>query len=137
MKLRSVLGAIFTAASLGLSVLPAAAADRDPFEQLDVLMNPEVLFRGVIREDDVSLVFKHLRESIAASARGEEPRESEALARRKDEISREMAVRGGVLLNVMLNAFEAAAKQAIREEFGGARSRSVPRREMPFPSLSD
>ena len=101
--------------------LPAAAQNKDPFERLESI-NPEVLFRGLIREDDVSLLFRHLRESMAASARGEEAQESEAMKRRTEQIQREVAARGSVLMGVLLSAFEQAAKQAVREglsEFSG------------------
>ena len=135
MNIRYLLGV--TVAGFALSVsLPAAAQDiprdRDPFEKLDAI-NPEVLFKGIVREDDVSLLFQHVRESIVASARGEEPKESEAMKRRADEIQREVAVRGSVLVGVLLQAFESAARQMIRDslsEFSsgnsGARNASRP-----------
>jgi hypothetical protein len=123
MNLRSVLGA--AAAGLALSQ-PLAAQERDPFERFDAI-NPEVLFKGIIREDDVSLLFSYVRESMAATARGEEPRESEAITRRTEEIHREVAARGSVLLS----ALESAAKQMVREAMsdissGNSRSRGAP-----------
>ena len=104
------------AVSMALS-LPAAAQSKDPFDALEAI-HPEVLFKGIIREDDVTLVFRHLRDSMAAAARGEEAQESEAMKRRSEQIQHEIAARGGVLLGALLSAFEAAAKQAIREGFG-------------------
>ena len=104
------------AVSMALS-LPAAAQSKDPFDAFEAI-NPEVLFKGIIREDDVTLVFRHLRESMAAAARGEEAQESEAMKRRTGQIQREVAARGHVLMGVVLSAFEAAAKQAVRERFG-------------------
>lgn len=130
MKLRHLL----CMAVVGLTLsLPAAANESDPFDKLETLINPETLFRGVIREDDVSLLFKHVRESIAASARGEEAPNSEEFNKRTEAIGREMAVRGGVLLGVLLNAIEETAKQVIREEFGVGAPRSVPRQKLPYP----
>ncbi|MEQ1774221.1 MAG: hypothetical protein ABL891_10615, partial [Burkholderiales bacterium] len=84
-----------------------------------------------IREDDVSLLFQHVRESMAATARGEEPKESEAVTRRTEAIQREVAARGGVLVDVLLSAFESAAKQMIREALsdmssGNSRSHTAP-----------
>lgn len=108
---------IFAMISLATAASVSAAAlaqSKDPFEKLEVI-RPEQLFKGIIREGDVSLLFRHLRESMAAAARGEEARESEALNRRSQEISRELASRGSELLGMMLSAFEAAARQAIRE----------------------
>ncbi len=104
------------AASLALSQ-PLAAYAADPFDKFDAI-NPEALFKGLIRENDVSLLFKHLRESMAASARGEEAVPSEAMQRRTEQIQRDIAARGSVLLGALLSAFEATAKQAVREGFG-------------------
>lgn len=101
-------------AGLALNAPAIAQEARDPFDALNV----EALFKGLIREDDVTLLFRHLRESMAAAARGETPQESEALNRRSEEISRDAFARGSVLMGVLLNAFESAAKQAIREGFG-------------------
>ena len=111
-----------TTATVGLALglassLPAAAQSKDPLNSFEAI-NPEVLFKGIIREDDVTLLFRHLRESMAAAARGEEAQESEAMKRRTEQIQREVAARGHVLMGVVLSAFEAAAKQAVRERFG-------------------
>jgi hypothetical protein len=111
MDLRYLLAITF--AGLALSQ-PVIAQERDPFEKFEAI-NPEMLFKGIIREDDVLLLFKHVRESVAASARGEVPRESEAVTRRSEEIQREVAIRGSVLVDALLSAFESAARQAIRE----------------------
>jgi hypothetical protein len=127
MNLRIMLGAAVAGIALCQSV---AAQERDPFERFDAI-SPEVLFKGIIREDDVSLLFRHLRESMAASARGETPRESEAINRRTEEIQREVAARGSVLAGVLLSALESAAKQIVREAMsdissGNSRSRGAP-----------
>ena len=122
MKLRLQLCNVAAALALSQISLPALAGDRDPFEKLDAI-NPEVLFKGIIREDDISMLFKHLRESMAASARGEQaPEPSDAFNRRAEVVQREMAARDGVLMGIMLSAFEAAAQQIVREglsEFSG------------------
>ncbi len=131
MNLRYLLGV--AAAGLALSQ-PAAAQENDPFERLEAI-NPEVLFKGIIREDDVSLLFQHVRESMAAAARGEEARESEAMKQRAEEIQREVAARGSVLVGVLLSAFEAAAKQAIRERLSEFPSSRAPR-SAPLPQGS-
>jgi hypothetical protein len=127
MNLRSMLGAVVAGIALSQSV---AAQERDTFERFDAI-NPELLFKGIIREDDVSLLFRHMRESMAASARGEEPKESEAITRRTEEIQREVAARGSVLVGVLLSALESAAKQMVREAMsdissGNSRSRNAP-----------
>jgi hypothetical protein len=134
MKLRYLLGAV--AAGVALNA-PVFAQSRDPFAVLEAI-GPETLFKGVIREDDVSLLFKHIREHMAASARGEEAKTSEAMNRRTEEIQREMAVRGAVLMGVLLSAFEQAAKQAVREGLGDAMSRPAPRAPAePVPPTAD
>jgi len=134
MKLRYWLVVAAAGCALGLQSLPAAAQERDPFEKFEAIQ-PEVLLRGIIREDDVDLLFRHVRESITAAARGEEPRESEAMARRSEEIQREIAVRGSMLAGVLMSAFETAAKQMIREAIRDMNSeRSRPRIVAPSPA---
>lgn len=132
MKLRHLLSIAAIAFSL-----PAAAQSRDardPFDAAFDRINPEALFKGLIREDDVSLLFQHLRESMAASARGEEAQQSEAMKRRSEQIQRDVAARGSVLLSALLTAFESAARQAVREGFGSASGlESRPPRESPIP----
>jgi len=97
-----------------LAALPAQAQNKtapDRFESIQ----PEALFKGVIREDDVTLFFNHLRQSMAAAARGEAVPESEALRRRGEAIQRDLAVRGGTLMDALLSAIETEAKRALRE----------------------
>lgn len=120
MNLRYLLAVAFTGLALSQTVV---AQERDSFERFEPI-NLEVLFKGIIREDDVSLLFKHVRESVAASARGEVPRESEAVTRRAEELQREITARGSVLFDALLSAFEAAAKQAIREAMNDMSSRN-------------
>lgn len=114
--------------------LSAAAQSRDPFDAFNALesIKPEALFKGIIREDDVSLLFRHLRESMAASARGEEAQPSEAMKRRSEQIQRDVAARGSVLAGVLLSAFEEAVRQAVREGFTEFSGKPAPR-ESPFP----
>ena len=113
MKFRPLFCVATAALALSQSVAVYAA---DPFEKLEAI-NPEALFKGVIREDDVTMLFSHLRQSMAASARGEEAVPSEAMQRRTEQVQRDIAARGSVLLGVLLSAFESAAKQAVREGF--------------------
>ena len=132
MKLNSLLCKMAAVLALSQISLPAVAHDKDPFEKLDAI-NPEVLFKGIIREDDVALLFRHLRESMAAAARGEEAQESEAMKRRTQQIQREVAARGGVLVGVLLSAFESAARQAVREEFSEFSGKPAVPTAPPFP----
>ena len=112
--------------------LPAAAQINDSFDTFESI-KPEALFKGIIREDDVALLFRHLRASMAAAARGEEAQESEAMKRRTQQIQREVAARGGVLVGVLLSAFESAARQAVREEFSEFSGKPAVPTAPPFP----
>lgn len=131
MKFRHIFAMIAVAAAVSVSSA-VLAQSKDPLEKLDTI-SPEQLFKGILREEDVTLLFRHLRESMAAAARGEEARESEALNRRSQEISRELTARGSVLMGAMLSAFEAAAKQALREGF----SERTPQPATPRPGPSN
>lgn len=114
---------------------PAFAQDQDLSDPFDVI-SPGVLFKGLIREDDVTLLFKHLRESLAAAARGESSRESEALNRRSEEMGRELAARGSVLMGALLSGFESAAKKALREGLGEASPKPAPPGNALFPNAA-
>ncbi len=134
MKLRRFLYVAVAGLTLNL---PVSASETDPFDKVESTINPEALFRGVIREDDVSLLFRHIRQSIAAAARGEEVRDSEELMQRQEVIAHEIALRSSVVADALLNAFEAAARQAVREEFGATKPRELPRLEATFPDQYD
>ena len=69
------------------------------------------MFKDIIREQDVTLLFGHLRESLAAAQRGEAPPESEALNRRAEQIQRDLSARSSVLMGALLSAFESTAKR--------------------------
>lgn len=131
MNFRYLMAAVATVVSMALS-FSAAAQSKDPFETFERI-NPEALFKGIIREDDVSLLFRHLRESMAAAARGEEAQESEAMKRRTEQLQRQIAARGSVVVSMLLDAFEQAAKQAAREGFDEYSGEPKVQRESPFP----
>lgn len=133
MNFRYLLGVAVVGITLSA---PAAAQSKVPFANLDAIQ-PEMLLKGVIREDDVSLLFKHIREQMAASARGEDVKPSDAMIRRTEEIQREIAMRGTVLMGVLLSVFEQAARQAVREGLGDSFAPPAPRRlapSVPFQS---
>lgn len=101
------------AALLGLSLqAPAFAADKDPLARLD----PEVLFKSAISESDVSLLFAYLRSAMLAAAVGREaPPAPEELNQRAEALGDELRVRGALTALLLLRAFEASAKQILRE----------------------
>lgn len=114
MRYRSVIAA----GALGLAfAAPAQAAETpDPFAQVEALLNPRVLLQGTVRDEDVSLLFAHLRAVLLASFEGREPPPPSAeFHRRAEQIAGELKLRGTVVGLMLLTAFETAAKQALRE----------------------
>ena len=105
--------------ALGLALTAPAQAEQktDPFAQLEALMNSGVLFRGVIRDEDVTLLFDHIRAVLKASTEGGELPPPEALNQRAEEIAMELRARGSIAGMLLLNALETAARQALREAF--------------------
>ena len=95
---------------------PAQAGEKtDPFAQVEALLSPGVLLQGVVREEDVSLYFAYLRAALLAAREGREAPAPEELNRRMEAIAAEMKARGTLAGLLLLAAFEAAARQALRE----------------------
>jgi hypothetical protein len=127
---------LFAVAALGaVLAAPAQAQEKridplkrvDPFGQLDVLMGSGALVRGVVNEDDVTLLFDHLRASILAASQGREaPPPPEALGKRAEEIATEVKVRGTAASLILLNAFEGVARQVVRDLLAAPPSVSSP-----------
>ena len=134
MNIRFLMITMATVASLTI-ILPASAQSKAPFDVFETI-TPDVLLKGIIREDDVSLLFRHLRESMAAAGRGEEAQESETMKRRAEQIQREVMARGSVLMGVLLSAFEQAAKQAVREGFSEFSGKPAVPRGSVYPPRS-
>ena len=111
--------AIIVTGILGLALAAPAQAEQkttDPFAQLDALMRSGALVRGVVREEDVTLLFDHLRATILAASQGREaPPPPEAIARRGEEIATELKVRGTAASLILLNAFESVTRQVVRD----------------------
>ena len=109
---------MIAAGALALALAAPARAEPkpDPFAQIEKLLDSGVLWQGVIREDDVSLLFSHLRAALLAASQGREaPPAPEALGRRADEIAGELKLRGTAASLLLLTALEAAAREALRE----------------------
>jgi hypothetical protein len=98
----------------------AWAQDKAPGEKLEAI-SLHALLRDTIREDDVTLLFNHLRESMSAATRGEEAQESEALRRRAKQLQRDLSERGSTLMGALLSALEAEAKRALRDALRDSR----------------
>jgi hypothetical protein len=81
-----------------------------------VLPEPQQLFGGVVSEDDVGLLFEHLRESMRATAEGREPPPMpESLARRLEAAGGELRLRGLDAAMLLTRFVEHAVRGAVRE----------------------
>ncbi len=101
---------------------PVFANERDPFAQMDGLLDPQVLLRGLVTESDVSLLFAYLRSSLLAGATGNPPDASPEIARRAEQLGNELKLRGGLVALALLSALEESAKQALRDMLRSART---------------
>jgi len=104
---------------LGLAcAAPAHAGGKpDPIAQVEALLGSGTLLQGVVRDEDVSLLFAHLRAALRAAHEGREAPAPEELNRRAEAIAGELKARGTLAGLLLLTAFEAAARQALRERF--------------------
>lgn len=111
------------------AALPAVAGETkeaDRFARID----PALFFQGVLTERDVTLLFDHLRLSLAAAAAGREPPPAPELEQRAAAIGDQLRLRGTLFGLVMLNALEARAKEALRPpREPDAGSQEIPRQE--------
>jgi hypothetical protein len=97
-------------------VAPAHAGDRqDPFAGVEALLDPRILLQGVVREDDVTVLFAHLKAALLASYEGREAPAPEELNRRVEAMAAELKARGTLAGLLLLATFEAAARQALRD----------------------
>ena len=95
---------------------PVHAGEKpDPYVRIEALLNPGTLLQGVVSEEDISLLFAHLRATLLATHEGREAPPPEELNRRAEAIAAELKTRGTLAGLLLLTAFEAVAKQALRE----------------------
>lgn len=108
-------GILLVALGVALS-LPAWAGDADPLARVEPLLDPQVLFGGLVTEQDVSLVFAYWRAAMRAAAEGREPPPfPEALSHRLDTAGAELRLRGIVVGLALSQAMEVAVRDAVRE----------------------
>jgi hypothetical protein len=103
----------------------ALAAPPDPAEtpgsamrfepRLDPALDPRVLLHGMVRDEDMALLFAHFRNALLAAYEGREPPSSDELNQRMEAIGGELRARGLFAGMMLLATFEAAARQALRE----------------------
>jgi len=115
MRLASTISIAASVLMLGLAAPACAQEKPDSFVRIEQLLDPKVLLQGAVREEDVSLLFAHLRAALLASSQGRDAPATEELNRRMEAISAELKSRGTLAGLLLLTAFEAAARQALRE----------------------
>ena len=113
MKLRRLLSALVAGAVLSAS---AHAAERDPVAVLESLLTPQLLLGGLVTDNDVSLLFAHLRASMLATAEGREPPPMPAALSQRIETARgELRVRGTLIGLALSQVMERAVRDALRD----------------------
>jgi len=71
--------------------------------------------RGLVQEEDVSLLFGYFREALAAAAEGRDAPVPDTLTRRAEEIGEQAKQRGAIAGRVLLDAFEASLRSIVRD----------------------
>lgn len=95
---------------------PALADQRDPLAGLEPLLTPQALLGGLVTENDVTLLFAHVRAAMLAAAEGREPPPPpEALNRRIETAGEELRARGTFIGLALSVAMERAVRDAVRE----------------------
>ena len=105
---------LLLALGMALSV-PLSAAEPEARLQSQPRLDPQLLFGGIVTENDVGLLFAHLRASLLAAAENREPPQSEELARRLEVMGAEVRLRGIIAGLALSHAAEQAARDAVRE----------------------
>lgn len=102
------------ALAAGLAFCVSASADdrsADPLAQID----PQMLFKGVVGEADVALLFAYLRSALIAASQGQDAPPPDELNRRAQALGDELKLRGTLAGLLVLGAIERSARQALRE----------------------
>lgn len=108
-------GMLLMALGVALSS-PVFAGERDPLMRVEPLLDPQVLFGGLVTEQDVSLVFTYWRAAMQAAAEGREPPPfPEALSHRLDTAGNQLRLRGILAGLALSHAMEGAVRDAVRE----------------------
>jgi hypothetical protein len=103
--------ALFVAGAC-LMAAPVMADDgRDPLARFE----PGAVARGLVRENDVTLLFDFLRGSLAAAIQGREAPPPEELTARAEALGQALKAQGALAVLILLDALEQRAKQALRE----------------------
>lgn len=100
------------------ATLPATVQAAEPAPPARAAMPPELrlLLGGLVSEQDVSLLFAHLRASMAATAEGRQPPPfPEALGKRLEAAGSELQLRGLIAGMALTHFVERAVRDAVRE----------------------
>ena len=104
-----ILGATLSATAQAVEPVPQAPRAAMPPEL-------RLLLGGLVSEDDVSLLFAHLRATMAAAAEGRQPPQfPEALGKRLDAAGSELQLRGLIAGMALTHFVERAVRDAVRE----------------------
>ena len=90
---------------------PAARLDA----QIDAMLERGELLRGVVTEQDVALLFSHLRSVLLAASTGGAAPSPDEISRRAEAIGKELKARGMLAGLLLLTALEAQAREWVRE----------------------
>ncbi len=94
---------------------PVSAVESEPVPLAGSLLEPRVLFGGVVTKNDVGLPFAQLRASLLAASEGREALRSEVLDRRLDAIGNELRLRGIFAGLALTHTAEQVVRDAVRD----------------------
>ncbi len=100
------------------TTLPTTVRAAETVPPARAVLPPELrlLLGGLVSENDVSLLFAHLRAAMAATAEGRQPPPfPEALGKRLEAAGSELQLRGLIAGMVLTQFVERAVRDAVRE----------------------
>lgn len=108
------------AACAGPQAVPAGDATPSGAGAIERKLDPEGMVLRNIREEDVGAFFTFLRQSLDAAAEGKKPPELPPdLARRAEEIGRQMKREGTEASRILLDEVEREMREMLREQRPG------------------
>jgi len=94
----------------------AYAGEGAPLPRAEAVIDPQVLLGGIVTEDDVTLLFAHMRAALRASAEGREPPPlPAALSKRLEAAGSAMQLRGYIAAIALSHFMESTVRNAVRE----------------------
>lgn len=111
MKMR----AAFVGLAVGIAMTSSAWGESGIRDSASLRAEPPAPLRGVVREEDVSLLFDYLRLVLVSAIAGKEALPPEELERRAEALANELQRRGASAGIRMLSLIEQRVKEALRE----------------------